>query len=248
MHVDESNTLMKAFLTAHGRQLHPAKPDGNCLFRALSKQMAGDSSKHAELREILTSFISHKYYTRFWKRLDHWKPYTEGTHCQGCKAIGQYGSHTEIKAAASLCQRSIYVATDSLIMGKCIWTAFPPFPTAKLKLDTGKDFVSQPKPCAYSSGCHYDGILPIRSDCPRYQSTNDHSLVLISTRTHKTLYLPFIVRHFCSIYACILYVFLFCFCVCIPVRTVLCCTYNNIYVYNTTLHIYCTVHTTYIYI
>ena len=84
--------------------------------------------------------------------------------------VQQYGSHVEIKAAASLCQTSIYVATDSLIMGKCIWTAFPPFPAAKLnKLDTGKDFVSQPKPwyeIAYSSGCHYDGILPIRSDCP----------------------------------------------------------------------------------
>lgn len=51
-------TQMKAFLTAHGRQLDPALPDGNCLFRALSKQMTGDPSKHAELREILISFIS----------------------------------------------------------------------------------------------------------------------------------------------------------------------------------------------
>ena len=34
---------MKAFLTAHGRQLDPALPDGNCLFHALSKQMTGES-------------------------------------------------------------------------------------------------------------------------------------------------------------------------------------------------------------
>ena len=126
---------MKAFLTAHGRQLHPAKPDGNCLFRALSKQMAGDSSKHAELREILTSFISHNTHVfgRGWTIENH----TLEEHIAKVAKVQQYGSHVEIKAAASLCQTSIYVATDSLIMGKCIWTAFPPFPAAKLnKLDT----------------------------------------------------------------------------------------------------------------
>jgi len=33
--------------------------------------------------------------------------------------LGQFGSHTENKAAASLCQKPVYVATDSLIEGKC---------------------------------------------------------------------------------------------------------------------------------
>ena len=44
--------------------------------------------------------------------------------------LGQFGSHAEIKAAASLCQKPVYVATDSLIVGKCTWTVFHPFPLA----------------------------------------------------------------------------------------------------------------------
>ena len=160
---------MKAFLTAHGRQLDLAKPDGNCLFRALSKQMTGDPSKHAQLREILTNFISKnsQVFGRGWTI----ENCTLEEHLAKVAKLGQYGSHAEIKAAASLFQTPIYVATDSLNVGKCTWTVFSPFNAAELNelADTGKDFISQPKlryEIAYTSGCHYDGILPIRTDCP----------------------------------------------------------------------------------
>ena len=46
---------MKAFLTAHGRQLDPALPDGNCLFRALSKQMTGGMQNYG--RSSYASFL-----------------------------------------------------------------------------------------------------------------------------------------------------------------------------------------------
>ena len=59
---------MKAFLTAHGRQIDP---DGNCLFRALTKQMTGNPSRHPELREILTTFISQNPQVFARERLDH---------------------------------------------------------------------------------------------------------------------------------------------------------------------------------
>ena len=80
--------------------------------------------------------------------------------------LGQFGSHAEIKAAASLCQKSAYVATDSLIVGKC--TVFHPFPSAVLNM-IYTNFITQPKPwyeIAHTSGCHYDGISPFRTDCP----------------------------------------------------------------------------------
>ena len=54
----QANATMKAFLTAHGRQLDSSLPDGNCLFCSLCKQMTGDPTKHAELRELLINFIS----------------------------------------------------------------------------------------------------------------------------------------------------------------------------------------------
>ena len=49
---------MIGFLTIYGRKIDPALPDGNCLFRVLSKQMTGDPNKHTELRHILVCFIS----------------------------------------------------------------------------------------------------------------------------------------------------------------------------------------------
>ena len=111
---------MRAFLTAHGRQLDPALPDGNCLFHALSKQMTGDPARHPELREILTGFISNnpQVFKRGWT-IDNC---TLDEHLAKVRNLGQYGSHAEIKAAASLCQKSIYVVTDSFHVGKCLWT------------------------------------------------------------------------------------------------------------------------------
>ena len=162
----QANATMKAFLTAHGRQLDCSLPDGNCLFRSLCKQMTGDPTKHAELRELLIKFISQNSHI-------FGKGWTIGNcslkeHLGKVAKLGQFGSHAEIKAAASLCQKPVYVATDSLIEGKCTWTMFYPFPSASLNM-TNTNFITLPKPwyeIAYTSRCHYDGIFPIRTDCP----------------------------------------------------------------------------------
>ena len=46
-----------------------------------------------------------------------------------------------------------------------MWTVFAPFAIAQLKkCEAGKKFITQPKlwyENAYTSGCHYDGIVPI---------------------------------------------------------------------------------------
>ena len=129
--------------------------------------MTGDPSKHAELRNILTTFIciNQHLFGRGWTITDC----TLQEHLDKVTKVGQYGSHAEIKAAASLCQTPIYVATDSLAVGKCIWTVFSPFPYEWLnKFDAAKKFISQAKLCygiAYPSGSHYDGIVPISINC-----------------------------------------------------------------------------------
>ena len=175
---------MKAFLTAHGRQLDPALPDGNCLFRALSKQMTGDPSRHAELRQILVRFISQNdhVFGRGWT-IDNCP---NEDHLAKVRQVGQYGSQAEIKAAASLPKKSIYVATDSLVVGKCMWTAFTPFNASELNFDTGMSFISQPMSwyeIAYTHSCHYDGILPIRTDVslappPLSRDTYQHTITV----------------------------------------------------------------------
>jgi len=97
----QANATMKAFLTAHGRQLDCSLPDGNCLFRSLCKQMTGDPTKHAKLRELLIKFISQNSQV-------FGKGWTIGNcplkeHLGKVAKLGQFGSHAEIKAAASEC-------------------------------------------------------------------------------------------------------------------------------------------------
>lgn len=154
---------MVSFLTASGRHFDPAKPDGNCLFRALSKQLCGDPENNGLLREELTNYVSSNP-----KLFSGWTTDCQSIeqHVTEMKKQGQWGSQLEIKAAATLFKKTIYVATDSLVQGECRWVAFPPFPDQNTD---PKFIVSNLKPwleLAYTNSCHYDGIIPIRLDQP----------------------------------------------------------------------------------
>ena len=158
---------MVSFLATHGRQLDPAPTDGNCLFWSLAKQLIGDPSNHYQLRETLTKFIAlNPQVFKCWLKDNC----TLKEHLEQCSKPGQWGSHAEIKAAASLFQRPIYVATDSLMKGKCTWTVFSSFSKRKLtSTDMAKKFILLPKQwyeLAYISECHYDGVVPICIDKP----------------------------------------------------------------------------------
>ena len=83
--------------------------------------MTGNLTKQAELREILIKFISQNFVFR--------RGWTVGN-CSlkerlgKVAKLGQFGSHTENKAAAS-----VYVATDSLrgsVHGQCFIHFFQP--------------------------------------------------------------------------------------------------------------------------
>ena len=165
--VNRNSSGMVSFLAAHGRQIDPAPTDGNCLFWSLAKQLTGDPSKHYQLRKTLTKFIAQNPQVfKCWLRDNS----TIKEHLEQCSKHGQWGSHTEIKATASLFQRPIYVATDSLVKGKCTWTVFSPFSKKKLAItDTGKKFIPLPKlwyELAYICQCHYDSVVPICIDHP----------------------------------------------------------------------------------
>ena len=157
---------MVSFLTASGRRFDLAKPDGNCLFRALSKQLCGDPENNGLLREVLTNYVSSNP-TLF----SGWTTDCQSIeqHVTEMKRQGQWGSQLEIKAAATLFKKTIYVATDSLVQGECRWVAFPPFPDQTVTNTDTKFNVSNLKPwleLAYTNGCHYDGVIPIRMDQP----------------------------------------------------------------------------------
>ena len=95
---------------------------------------------------------------------------TLSAHLDIVTKVGQYGSHAEIIAAASLCQTPIYMATGSLAVGKCMWPVFAPFPSEQLnKCDAGRKIIPQPRlwyEIVYTSGCHYNGIVLSSTNSP----------------------------------------------------------------------------------
>ena len=92
----------RIFLTGHDPQSDPTLSDGNCRFQALSIQMISEPSKHAELSNILTTFIRNntQLLASGWTTTDC----SHSQHLGIVTKVGQYGRYAEIKAAASLCQ------------------------------------------------------------------------------------------------------------------------------------------------
>ena len=114
---------MISYLRTHGRRLDRAQPDGNCLFWSLSKQLFNSEIHHSiSLRITLAEHASHPEVYNGWT--------IEGLslkeHILKMKEPGTWGSQLEIAAAATLFQKTIYIASDSLIPNECRWTAFPP--------------------------------------------------------------------------------------------------------------------------
>ena len=164
---------MASFLILHGRQLDPMQADGNCLYRALSKQLANDPEQHSNLRAILAKFAAHNVgMFKDWVTSSH-REILQKTpevrlkeHLDAVSKLGSWGTQLEIVAAATLFQVNIYVATDSLVKGACRWTRFPPL---KGTIQTPPDIDSFQKSLeckrwieiTYENQCHYNGVLPL---------------------------------------------------------------------------------------
>ena len=159
----ETTVQMKAFLTAHDWQIDPALPDGNCLFRALSKQMTGDPSKHAELRNILTTFIGMNPHF-----LEQVGP-SQTVHFKNiliklCR-LGSMGVMHKLKLLPHCVKRQYMWPLTQLLWGSAYGQYFLHFLMGSL---TSMKFISQSKrryEIAYTSGCHNDGIVPISTSC-----------------------------------------------------------------------------------
>ena len=124
---------MASFLIMHGRQLDPIQADGNCLYRALSKQLANDPEQHSNLRATLVKFAAYNVETfKSWvtsspsEILQKTPEVRLKDHLDAVSKLGSWGTQLEIVAAATLFQVDIYVATDSLVKGECRWTRFTP--------------------------------------------------------------------------------------------------------------------------
>ena len=111
-------TILKPFLNSQGREIDRVLGDGNCLFRALSKEISGVEDYHLHLRKAISEFEA-----------DHillFKPLHEAvyqtdrgfnSHLKNIKKQYIWGTSTEIIAAATLLETDIYVASDTYKTG-----------------------------------------------------------------------------------------------------------------------------------
>ena len=100
--------------------------DGNCLLRALAKQITGDSENHAQLRNLTMKFIetNPNTFQPLVAALD--PPRSFEDHVKRLKQNSVWGTTVEIIAAATVFQ--MYEATDSLVPGRPRWMKFSPRP------------------------------------------------------------------------------------------------------------------------
>lgn len=156
-----------SFLTYHGRKIDQVLGDGNCLFRALAKQLTGDSDKHGILRDKLCEFITVNS-----ELLEGWVTagVTLEEHLASVTKPNTWGTQLELKAAATLFNLDIYVATNSLLTsGYYIWTMISPLKPVSSCCFLDKEwlihFNSQRKSwleICHQNGCHYDCINSIQ--------------------------------------------------------------------------------------
>ena len=171
---------MVAFLASQSRRLDRAQPDGNCLFRSLSKQLFNSEKQHITLREMLNKHVtSHPEVYKYWT--------IEGLsltqHLQQMNVPGTWGSQPEIAATATLFQKTIYVALDSLLPNKCRWTAFSPLCIPDPS--TCSSILPQPTnrtwlEIAHSNRCHYDAVY-----CTLTEVSSKSSIL-----TGQTIFVP----------------------------------------------------------
>ena len=91
-------------LAIQGRTVDVMLPDGNCLFRALSKALFAVQSGHIALRKLLVAFIESNK-----KVLGGLCNGTVESHCERMRVTSAFGTQAELQAAASLFQLNVYV-------------------------------------------------------------------------------------------------------------------------------------------
>ena len=152
--------LVRPFLAAMGRTIDKVLGDGNCLFRALAKQLSGSSDKHMELRGIMMNFEA--------KNATTINRISFAEHIDTRKKVFTWGTTLEILATASLFRVDIFEATNSLTPGKMKWLKYSPVDYENLRgLEGASDFNTRGKSwleIVYIGSCHFDSITPLNKD------------------------------------------------------------------------------------
>ena len=149
------------FLASEGRQRSAVKGDGNCLFRAMSKQLFGTDTLHRQLREFLAGVIvlNHDRYQQFYIPSE---TTTFQQHQKSIHQLGVWGTQVEIQAASDSYQMPVYVCSPHPTTRQIRWLRFKPsyspqvpdtsqLPQLSLLYTNGHIEIAH-------TGCQYDSI------------------------------------------------------------------------------------------
>ena len=104
------------------RRIDYIQADGNCLFRALSKEILGHEKFHHLIRQTLIQYISENGH--FFKKYVF--SGTLAAHCKKMECIGCWGSQVEINAAANLLKAKIYIFSKQPNSQRYHWICYTP--------------------------------------------------------------------------------------------------------------------------
>lgn len=141
--VDDEEMDFKIALKRIGLEIMEQEGDGNCLFRAVSLQVYGDSSMHAEIREQCLNFMA--------LNEEHFGQFMSGEPFQSYIARkrmdGVHGNNPEIQAISELFNRPVEV--------------FTPLTGAKPLNIFHKEYSTSDAPIrlSYHDGNHYNAVV-----------------------------------------------------------------------------------------
>ena len=81
--------------------------NGNCFFRAISKELFGSEKSHPDLRQILVKFTIHN--PTLFQALDFTNNFKK--HCNRMPCRNTYATQVELQATATFLQLPLYVYT-----------------------------------------------------------------------------------------------------------------------------------------
>ncbi|KAL8624550.1 hypothetical protein ACOMHN_005851 [Nucella lapillus] len=156
-------------LTAQDRQIDYIRGDGNCFFRAISKDVYGSEEYHAECRQAVCDLIQ--------DNADHFRQYIDDSsvtaHVTEMRVQSTWATTCEIYAAATLLGREIYVLAPLFPSSNTEyhWLLFSPrfLKGAAIggSFRGGKE--EGLKPCyvtlCHTNANHYDRITPVTARC-----------------------------------------------------------------------------------
>ena len=149
---------LKPRLEVDGRQIDYIRGDGNCFFRALSKDIYGSEDFHNDIRQAVVDLME-KYANEF--KLFLFSELDIHAHIKEMRKPSTWASTMEIYAAATLLQRDIYILSPDHTGALYNWLLFSP----RFVYNHSMTF----HPChitlCHTHGNHYDRITRIEGSC-----------------------------------------------------------------------------------